>query len=82
MKTDLLHSLLAEVRWTGSAKRHKREILWMLGRVNDHASAWHILLNEWEELGCERAMLHGVEQGEMITLLSREPASVTDWAGE
>lgn len=81
MKTDILQSLLVQVRWTGSAKIHKRELLWMLGRVNDHASAWSLLLDEWEEIGCASSNLHGIEQGDFITLISQESVGVTTWAG-
>lgn len=81
MKTETLHALLMDVRWSGSAKIQKRPLLWMLGRVNDHASAWSLLLDEWEELGFARNELFGHEVGEHITLIYGRPVAVTSWSG-
>lgn len=81
MQTAALHALLTNVRFTGSAKIHKRELLWMLGRVNDNASAWGLLIGEWEEIGCDPTELHGLEHGENITLIKDRPVAISRWAG-
>jgi hypothetical protein len=83
VKRELLHSLLADVKITGSAQVTKRKLLWMLDRVNENASAWAIVLDEWEEIGGTRADLKGVAIGENYTLMCGQVDSVTKaWASE
>lgn len=83
MKTDLVQSLLQEVRATGSVRVDKRQLLWMLGRQRDHQSVWPLLLNEWEEIGAGRDELHGVEWYNYITLIGSKVNNVKkEWAGE
>ena len=81
MKNDLLHSILQDVRLTGSAQLHKRKLLWLLGRQNDNASAWGLLLDEWEEIAGDRSTLHGTWHGDTITLLNMASQQLsTHWA--
>ena len=83
VKQDLIHSVLQDVRLTGSAKVNRRKLLWMMGRQNDNASAWSLLLDEWEEIGGDRKALNGLWEGEAITLLKAKPDSIVkDWAKE
>lgn len=76
MKTDLVQSLLIDVRERGAANIEKRKLLWMLGRSNDTVSAWRDLLREWKEV-CS-GELYGHEWGLFITLSARTNESVEE----
>lgn len=83
MKRDVLQALLHDVRLTGSAQVQKKKLLWMLDRVNESASAWALLLEEWVEIGGERNELYGIWLGEHITLLrgTQKPDQISQtWA--
>jgi len=69
MKTELVQSLLMDVRITGSSRIEKKKLMWLLGRANEGKNAWALLLDEWVEVGEKRDTLHGVEWGSYITLV-------------
>ena len=81
MKQDFLHSLLIDVRDRGSVCIEKRKLLWMMGRTNESAGAWEMLLGEWGEVGGQKQDLHGFEWGNFINLMAKAPDNVAeDWA--
>jgi dienelactone hydrolase len=81
MKTDLLHSILMDVRDKGSTCIEKRKLLWMLDRQNESASAWAKLLEEWAEVGGEKDALRGFEWGGCITLTATKTNNIQElWA--
>jgi len=51
----------------------------MLGRTNESAGAWDMLLDEWVEIGGKKEDLHGLEWATFITLTVRLPESVGAW---
>jgi hypothetical protein len=81
VKSEVLHSLLMDVRERGSASVEKRKLMWMLGRTYEGANAWSALLDEWKEVGGSKDTLYGVECGPFITLTNGRPANIKgEWA--
>lgn len=81
MKRDLLQALLQDVRLTGSVQIHKRKLLWLMGRQNENAGAWSMLLDEWVEVAGDRDSLYGTWHGDQITLLNRSADQLSStWA--
>lgn len=77
MKTDLLQALLMEVRHYGSARVHKKVLMWMLGRKNEGEQGWEALLSEWEEVGGTRDDLCLTWAGEEYTLTYEMPFQIS-----
>jgi hypothetical protein len=83
VKHDLIQAALQDVKLTGSARLNRKKLLWMIGRQNDSASAWGILLDEWEEIGGDRKALQGLWFGEYVTLLHSASEQISKlWAKE
>jgi hypothetical protein len=85
MRRERLQELLLDVRHRGSVCIEKRKLLWMLGRSNESATAWAMLLDEWQEVGGVRDSLSGKEWGGWITLVIGKGDGIQnvqdDWAG-
>lgn len=77
MEIAMLHSFLIDVRDAGSARIDRRKLAWMLGRTNLNASAWQLLLEEWEEIVSTPTTLRGFRIGEKFTFLAHEGEPVT-----
>jgi hypothetical protein len=80
MKHEVLQSFLLDVRHMGSAHVDKRKLAWMVGRVNLNASAFQLLLDEWEQIGEDRNKLYGFAWGDEYTLSVSPVEAVSNWA--
>lgn len=80
MKHDLLQAFLIEVRDQGSNRTDRRKLDWMLGRQNLNASAYELLLNEWEQLGSDRKLLRGFQYGDYLTFTVANVEPIISWA--
>ena len=80
MKHDLLQAFLIEVRDQGSNRTDRRKLAWMLGRQNLNASAYELLLGEWEQLGEDRKTLRGFQHGDSLTFTIANSEAVVGWA--
>ena len=81
VKTDLLQSLLFDVREKGCAQIEKRKLLWMLDRSNESKTAWAGLIEEWVEIGGQKDALHGLEVGQYIVLTAGRSENISErWA--
>lgn len=77
---SLIQGLLHDVTIYGSVCIHQRKLAWMLGRKNMNASAFELLLDEWnEELNEDRSKLRGLGHGNYYTIMIGEPEQITDW---
>jgi hypothetical protein len=79
MKHEALQSFLLDVRDKGSARIDRRKLAWLLGRSNLNASAFQLLLEEWEQIGGEKQKLRGLQWGDDYTLTTHEATKVADW---
>ncbi len=79
MKNEVLQSFLLDVRDKGSARVDRRKLAWMVGRINLNASAFQLLLEEWEQIGGNRNELRGFQWGDEYTLMAGQPSNVSEW---
>ncbi len=81
MEKSLMRNLLYDVLENGTATISKQRLLWWMGRSNDTPTAWQILLEEWEEVGGDRADLQGFEtHSGWLTLFIGEAEPVVNWS--
>ena len=76
MKSELLHSLLIDVRDQGSVRIDKKKLMWMLGRFNESKTVWIGLIEEWQEIAGKKAPLFGFEWNQQIILTVDAPDNI------
>jgi hypothetical protein len=74
--TEILQSLLNDVRTFGPVIIDKRKLLYLLGWAQDRGGAWTNLISHWEAVHEESQSLHGVEIWDKIVLAKVSPNSV------
>jgi hypothetical protein len=79
MELSMLRSFLIDVRDMGSARIDRRKLAWMLGRTNLNASAWQLLIEEWEEIITTETTIRGFRIGDEYTFLTTNGEPVTEW---